>query len=109
MCIVHFSGCNSQNLTDHLIGQSTVPCFDGQTGSSLIGMRLNGFCTHAGITQEQIDECRAAKERVMLTDVQALIDRGDNLNAKDQQGATLVRDRHAERERQTDSRDMMHM
>lgn len=28
----------------------------------------------------------------MLTDIQALIDRGDNLNAKDQQGATLVRD-----------------
>ncbi|KAG7325361.1 hypothetical protein KOW79_011677 [Hemibagrus wyckioides] len=43
-----------------------------------------------GITQEQIDECRAAKERVMLNDVQALIDRGDNLNAKDQQGATLL-------------------
>ncbi|KAF7704913.1 protein phosphatase 1 regulatory subunit 16A [Silurus meridionalis] len=43
-----------------------------------------------GITQEQIDECRAAKERVMLTDVQALIDRGDNLNAKDQHGATLL-------------------
>lgn len=43
-----------------------------------------------GITQEQIDQCRAAKERVMLADVQALIDRGDNLNAKDQHGATLL-------------------
>ncbi|MCI4383889.1 hypothetical protein PGIGA_G00031880 [Pangasianodon gigas] len=43
-----------------------------------------------GITQEQIDECRAAKERDMLTDVQALIDRGDSLNAKDQHGATLL-------------------
>lgn len=66
----------------------------------MINCALNYFHLFTGITQEQIDECRAAKERAMLNDVQALIDRGDNLSAKDQQGATLVRERETDRERE---------
>ncbi|KAL2085534.1 hypothetical protein ACEWY4_018854 [Coilia grayii] len=43
-----------------------------------------------GITQERIDECRGAKERDMLADVQALVDSGGDLKSKDEQGATLL-------------------
>lgn len=75
----------------------------------VISMCLKCFPTYAGITQEQIDQCRAAKERVMLADVQALIDRGDNLNAKDQHGATLVRESERERKQERDSGDVTHM
>ncbi|XP_036428016.1 LOW QUALITY PROTEIN: protein phosphatase 1 regulatory subunit 16A [Colossoma macropomum] len=43
-----------------------------------------------GITQERIDECRGTKEREMLADIRALIERGADLNAADEQGATLL-------------------
>lgn len=46
---------------------------------------------YAGITQEQIDECRGAKEAAMLADIQALVQNGSDLNAQDDNGATLVR------------------
>lgn len=46
-----------------------------------------------GITQERIDECRGAKEREMVVDVRALIERGADLNVPDDNGATLVRER----------------
>lgn len=48
-------------------------------------------CT--GITQDRIDECRGAKEMGMLTDIQALVQSGVDLNAQDDNGATLVRKR----------------
>uniref|UniRef100_A0AAR2LFP4 Protein phosphatase 1, regulatory subunit 16A n=1 Tax=Pygocentrus nattereri TaxID=42514 RepID=A0AAR2LFP4_PYGNA len=43
-----------------------------------------------GITQERIDECRGTKERAMLEDIRALIERGADLNAADEYGATLL-------------------
>ncbi|XP_031440121.1 protein phosphatase 1 regulatory subunit 16A [Clupea harengus] len=43
-----------------------------------------------GITQERIDECRGAKEREMLADVQALIDSGGDLSSRDEHEATLL-------------------
>ncbi|KTG03824.1 hypothetical protein cypCar_00011880 [Cyprinus carpio] len=43
-----------------------------------------------GITQERIDECRGAKERAMLSDLQELVASGADLNVKDEQGATLL-------------------
>ncbi|XP_062859971.1 protein phosphatase 1 regulatory subunit 16A [Trichomycterus rosablanca] len=43
-----------------------------------------------GITQEKIDECRAAKESAMLKDVRQMVERGDDLNAKDLLGGTLL-------------------
>ncbi|XP_066520784.1 protein phosphatase 1 regulatory subunit 16A [Hoplias malabaricus] len=43
-----------------------------------------------GITQERIDECRGLKERKLLADVRALIERGADLNKSDVQGATLL-------------------
>uniref|UniRef100_A0AAY4E9Z6 Protein phosphatase 1, regulatory subunit 16A n=1 Tax=Denticeps clupeoides TaxID=299321 RepID=A0AAY4E9Z6_9TELE len=43
-----------------------------------------------GITQERIDECRSAKERQMLADIQSLIENGKDLNLQDEQGATLL-------------------
>lgn len=46
---------------------------------------------HAGITQERIDECRAAKEMEMLADVRDLVLSGMELGAKDDNGTTLVR------------------
>lgn len=44
-----------------------------------------------GITQDRIDECRGAKETVMLADVQAQVQNGADLNAQYDNGATLVR------------------
>uniref|UniRef100_A0A667XNT7 Protein phosphatase 1 regulatory subunit 16A n=1 Tax=Myripristis murdjan TaxID=586833 RepID=A0A667XNT7_9TELE len=43
-----------------------------------------------GITQDRIDECRGAKEMTMLTDVQALVQSEADLNAQDDNGATLL-------------------
>lgn len=43
-----------------------------------------------GITQEQIDECRGAKEAAMLADIRAMVLSGADLNAQDDNGATLV-------------------
>ncbi|XP_041824388.1 protein phosphatase 1 regulatory subunit 16A [Melanotaenia boesemani] len=43
-----------------------------------------------GITQDRIDECRGAKETVMLADVQTLVQSGADLNAQDNNGATLI-------------------
>ncbi|KAJ8010691.1 hypothetical protein DPEC_G00077750 [Dallia pectoralis] len=43
-----------------------------------------------GITQVRIDECRRAKETEMLTDVRALVQSGTDLNAQDDNGATLL-------------------
>ncbi|KAM8881502.1 protein phosphatase 1 regulatory subunit 16A isoform 1-T2 [Synchiropus picturatus] len=43
-----------------------------------------------GITQDRIDECRGAKEEVMLADIQTLIQSGADLNAQDENGATLL-------------------
>ncbi|KAJ8279915.1 hypothetical protein COCON_G00069810 [Conger conger] len=43
-----------------------------------------------GITQNRIDECRGVKEAEMLADVRSLIQSGADLNAQDQQGATLL-------------------
>ncbi|XP_072234551.1 protein phosphatase 1 regulatory subunit 16A [Leuresthes tenuis] len=43
-----------------------------------------------GITQDRIDECRGAKEMAMLSDVKALVQSGADLNAQDNNGATLL-------------------
>ncbi|KAM4534296.1 protein phosphatase 1 regulatory subunit 16A [Odontesthes bonariensis] len=43
-----------------------------------------------GITQDRIDECRGAKEMAMLADVKALVQSGADLNAEDNNGATLL-------------------
>ncbi|XP_026133365.1 protein phosphatase 1 regulatory subunit 16A-like [Carassius auratus] len=43
-----------------------------------------------GVTQDRIDECRGAKERAMLSDLQELVASGADLNVKDEQGATLL-------------------
>ncbi|XP_028289284.1 protein phosphatase 1 regulatory subunit 16A [Parambassis ranga] len=43
-----------------------------------------------GITQERIDECRAAKEMAMLADIKALVQSGADLNAQDNNGTTLL-------------------
>ncbi|KAE8279959.1 Protein phosphatase 1 regulatory subunit 16A Myosin phosphatase targeting subunit 3 Precursor [Larimichthys crocea] len=43
-----------------------------------------------GITQDRIDQCRGAKEAAMLADVQALVQREADLNAQDNNGATLL-------------------
>ncbi|XP_047206223.1 protein phosphatase 1 regulatory subunit 16A [Girardinichthys multiradiatus] len=43
-----------------------------------------------GITRDQIDECRGAREMTMLADIQALIQTGADLNAQDNNGATLL-------------------
>lgn len=48
-------------------------------------------CLCVGITQDRIDECRGAKEAAMLADIQTLIQNGADLNAQDDNGATLVR------------------
>ena len=58
-------------------------------------MIFHAFCgtvpsSLSGITQERIDECRGAKEREMLADVQALIDSGGDLSSRDEHEATLV-------------------
>ncbi|XP_030611825.1 protein phosphatase 1 regulatory subunit 16A [Archocentrus centrarchus] len=43
-----------------------------------------------GITQDRIDECRGAKEAAMLADIRALVQSGADLNAQDDNGATLL-------------------
>ncbi|KAL3058338.1 hypothetical protein OYC64_010504 [Pagothenia borchgrevinki] len=43
-----------------------------------------------GITQEMINETRAATERRMLGDVQELMNQGEEVNMQDSQGATLL-------------------
>uniref|UniRef100_W5MRA6 Protein phosphatase 1 regulatory subunit 16A n=1 Tax=Lepisosteus oculatus TaxID=7918 RepID=W5MRA6_LEPOC len=43
-----------------------------------------------GITQVRINECRGAKEQEMIRDIQALIKVGSDLNAQDDNGATLL-------------------
>ncbi|XP_056221086.1 protein phosphatase 1 regulatory subunit 16A isoform X1 [Seriola aureovittata] len=43
-----------------------------------------------GITQDRIDECRGAKERAMLADIQALVQSKADLNTQDDNGATLL-------------------
>ncbi|XP_015242077.1 PREDICTED: protein phosphatase 1 regulatory subunit 16A [Cyprinodon variegatus] len=51
---------------------------------------LEMVMTEQGITQDRIDECREARERTMLKDVQALIQDEADLNAQDNNGATLL-------------------
>uniref|UniRef100_H3C7R6 Protein phosphatase 1 regulatory subunit 16A n=1 Tax=Tetraodon nigroviridis TaxID=99883 RepID=H3C7R6_TETNG len=43
-----------------------------------------------GITQDRIDEFRGVKEAAMLADIQALVQSGGDLNARDDNGATLL-------------------
>ncbi|XP_064797462.1 protein phosphatase 1 regulatory subunit 16A [Oncorhynchus masou masou] len=43
-----------------------------------------------GITQDRINQCRGAKEMEMLTDLRALVQSGADLNAQDDNGATLL-------------------
>uniref|UniRef100_A0A3Q1IU22 Uncharacterized protein n=1 Tax=Anabas testudineus TaxID=64144 RepID=A0A3Q1IU22_ANATE len=43
-----------------------------------------------GITQDRIDECRGAKEKAMLADIQVQVQNGADLNAQDDNGATLL-------------------
>uniref|UniRef100_A0A8D3C8C3 Protein phosphatase 1, regulatory subunit 16A n=1 Tax=Scophthalmus maximus TaxID=52904 RepID=A0A8D3C8C3_SCOMX len=43
-----------------------------------------------GITQDRIDECRGAKEAAMLADIRALLQNKADLNAQDNNGATLL-------------------
>lgn len=50
-------------------------------------------CVCVGITQDRIDECRGAKEMAMLADIRALVERGADVNAQDNNGTTLVRQR----------------
>uniref|UniRef100_A0A3B5JYY5 Glutamic--pyruvic transaminase n=1 Tax=Takifugu rubripes TaxID=31033 RepID=A0A3B5JYY5_TAKRU len=43
-----------------------------------------------GITQDRIDEFRGVKEAAMLADIQTLVQAGNDLNAQDDNGATLL-------------------
>lgn len=43
-----------------------------------------------GITQEKIEEARAAPERGMLEEIRRLLDAGEDLDAPQGHGATLV-------------------
>uniref|UniRef100_A0A4W5MYB2 Protein phosphatase 1 regulatory subunit 16A n=1 Tax=Hucho hucho TaxID=62062 RepID=A0A4W5MYB2_9TELE len=43
-----------------------------------------------GITQDRINQCHGAKEMEMLTDLRALVQSGADLNAQDDNGATLL-------------------
>lgn len=43
-----------------------------------------------GITQDRIDECRGAKEAAMVADIRALVQSGADLNAQDNNEATLL-------------------
>uniref|UniRef100_A0A8C7PUK6 Protein phosphatase 1 regulatory subunit 16A n=1 Tax=Oncorhynchus mykiss TaxID=8022 RepID=A0A8C7PUK6_ONCMY len=43
-----------------------------------------------GITQDRINQCRGAKEMEMLTDLRVLVQSGADLNAQDDNGATLL-------------------
>lgn len=62
----------------------------GTDGNAVIVASLP-VSVYAGITQEQIDECRGAKEAAMLADIRAMVLSGADLNAQDDNGATLVR------------------
>lgn len=61
------------------------------------GDKCHCFCpcvlVCVGITQDRIDECRGAREKTMLADIQVLVQSGADLNARDDNGATLVRQR----------------
>lgn len=52
------------------------------------------MCVCVGITQDRIDELRGVKEAAMLADVQTLVETGKDLNALDDNGATLVGQSH---------------
>ena len=54
---------------------------------TLLSLILN-FLT--GITQERINEMRAAPEQVMICDIHDILATGQDLNRTDAQGATLV-------------------
>lgn len=47
-----------------------------------------------GITQEKINEMRAAPEQGMVDDISEMIARGEDLNIIDAQGASLVSRSH---------------
>lgn len=68
------------------------PHKNSQEGNAAIVTPLP-VCVHAGITQEQIDECRGAKEASMLADIRAMVLTGADLNAQDDNGVTLVSSR----------------
>ncbi|XP_037550368.1 protein phosphatase 1 regulatory subunit 16A [Nematolebias whitei] len=51
---------------------------------------LEMIMAEQGITQDRIKECRRAKEKKMLADVQALVQSDADLNAQDNNGATLL-------------------
>lgn len=51
-------------------------------------LSLTGILT--GITQERINEMRAAPEQVMICDIHDILATGQDLNRTDAQGATLV-------------------
>lgn len=50
----------------------------------------NLFFSFVGITQEQINQLRAAPEQAMIGDITEIITAGLDLNRSDAQGATLV-------------------
>ncbi|XP_018430913.1 PREDICTED: protein phosphatase 1 regulatory inhibitor subunit 16B-like [Nanorana parkeri] len=43
-----------------------------------------------GITQEKIEESRAAKERTMMADIKQLVESGSEVNAQDESGTSLL-------------------
>ncbi|KAM6900803.1 protein phosphatase 1 regulatory subunit 16A [Xenentodon cancila] len=51
---------------------------------------LETVMAEQGITQGHIDDCRGAKEKAMLADIQALIQSRADLNSQDDNGATLL-------------------
>ncbi|XP_068604175.1 protein phosphatase 1 regulatory subunit 16A [Brachionichthys hirsutus] len=51
---------------------------------------LETVMAEQGITQDRIDECRGARETAMLAEIRALIQSGADLNAQDNNGATLL-------------------
>lgn len=59
------------------------------------------MCVCVGITQDRIDEFRGVKEAAMLADIQALVQSGGDLNARDDNGATLVRQGHVVHEKKS--------
>lgn len=56
--------------------------------TTLSNSPLTGILT--GITQERINEMRAAPEQVMICDIHDILATGQDLNRTDAQGATLV-------------------
>ncbi|XP_040190272.1 LOW QUALITY PROTEIN: protein phosphatase 1 regulatory subunit 16A-like [Rana temporaria] len=47
-------------------------------------------CFSPGITQERIEESRAATERKMVADIQQLVESGSEVNAQDESGTSLL-------------------